>query len=70
MEPIRRVAGSAVMFVVLTIFGCLAYAGYEHTGDTNILATSALSWCFAVFFAWVFIFKKEEWLKEKLNDFF
>ena len=69
MEPARRVAGSAVMFVVLIIFGCLVYVGYVQTGDTDMLATSVLSWCIAVFFAWVFIFKKEEWLKEKLNDF-
>lgn len=70
MEMTRRVVGSAVMFVVLTIFGCLAYAGYAYTGDTDMLAASVLSWCIAVFFAWVFVFKKEEWLKEKLNDFF
>jgi hypothetical protein len=70
MEKTRRVVGSAIMFVVLSVFGCLAYVGYAYTGDTDMLATSVLSWCIAVFFAWVFIFKKEEWLKERLNDFF
>ena len=70
MEPIKRLAGSAVMFVVLTIFGCLVYGGYLQTGDTDMLATSVLSWCIAVFFAWVFLSKKEEWLKEKLEKFF
>jgi len=70
METTRRVAGSAVMFVVLSIFGCLAYVGYIYTDNADMLATSVLSWCIAVFFAWVFIFKQEEWLKEKLNDFF
>ena len=69
MEPTRR-AGSAIMFVVLTIFGCLAYLGYLQTGDTDMLATSVLSWCIAIFFIWVFIFKNEEWLKDKLEKFF
>ena len=70
METTKRVAGSAIMFVVLSIFACLAYVGYVRTDNTDMLATSVLSLCIAVFFAWVFIFKKDEWLKEKLNDFF
>lgn len=67
MEMAKRAAGSAIMSVVLSIFACLAYVGYVRTDNTDMLTTSVLSWCFAAFFAWVFIFKKDEWLKEKLE---
>ncbi len=69
-ETIKRAAKAAISFIVLSVFGYLAFMDYMNGGRSSELGVAITSWCLALFFVWVFIFKREEWLKEKLNDYF
>lgn len=70
MEKYKRAAKAAISFIVLSVFGYLAFMDYMNGGRSSELGVAITSWCLALFFVLVFIFKKEEWLKEKLNDYF
>jgi hypothetical protein len=69
-DTIKRAAKAAIVFVCLVVFGYLAFMDYVNGGRRSELGVAITSWCLALFFVWVFMFKKEEWLKEKLNDYF
>ncbi|MDD3466208.1 MAG: hypothetical protein PHE67_03585 [Campylobacterales bacterium] len=69
-DTIKRAAKAAVTFLALSLFGYLSFTDYANGGRRSEFGVAITSWCLALFFVWVFMFKKEEWLKEKLNDFF
>ena len=69
-DTIKRTAKAAISFLCLLAFGYWAFADYMNGGRRAELGVAITSWCLALFFVWVFVFKKEEWLKEKLDDYF
>ncbi|MDD3466214.1 MAG: hypothetical protein PHE67_03615 [Campylobacterales bacterium] len=69
-ETVKRAAKAVISFIVLSVFGYWAFVDYMNGGRSSELGVAITSWCLALFFVWVFIFKREEWLKEKLNDYF
>lgn len=69
-ETIKRAAKAAAMFLALSLVGSLSYLRYLKTGNTDDMAVAIIGWMLGLFFMWIFIAKKEEWLKEKLDDFF
>lgn len=69
-ETIKRAAKAAVMFLALSCVGLLSYRSYLETGNTDELVIAIIGWLLGLFFMWIFIAKKEEWLREKLDGFF
>ena len=69
-DTIKRAAKALCMFLALSLVGSLSYLRYLKTGNTDDMVVAIIGWILGLFFMWIFLAKKEEWLKEKLNDFF
>jgi len=69
-DALKRAAKALCMLLALWVVGALSYLNYLKSKDVDELIVAIIGWLMGLFFMWIFIAKKEEWLKEKINDFF